>query len=482
MLTVLLSFIFAQSSAFALPAFPGAEGFGTDTPGGRGGKVFEVTNLNDSGSGSLRACVQASGSRICVFRVGGLIDLQSSLAINSPYITIAGQTAPGGGITLKSSAGGIAVNVATHDVVIRYISLRPGPGGQNQALAIWKNGGTDVYNIVVDHCSMSWATDEVATSWYGPFDYTIQWSIISEGLDCSTHPKGCHSKGMMIGGYAGSESKNTIGARNATTHHNLIAHSAERGPLIQMCGTAQIVNNVVYNPRWTFSHQQDNCIIPNTPSTINWIGNYHKKGPDSTSNTDLKVIPSDEGVYSGGARVYVKGNIGPSRPSDSQPDSYWVDSGSRSFIIDTPAPAPAITMTDALTAYNNVLADAGNSQGLNCDGTWYNRRDGIDTRVANDVKNGTGHIIDDPSEVGGWITPAAGTACADSDHDGMPNAWEIANGLNPNDPSDANQDFDGDGYTNLEEYLNGTDPRLASKNNNNPLEPPTGLRIVGSYP
>ena len=479
-LTLLLSmvvlFVVLPNPVFALPAFPGAEGFGSDTAGGRGGKVFEVTNLNDSGAGSLRECVAASGPRICIFKTGGTITLNSSLTITNPYITIAGQTAPGGGITLKHMSGGIGITVATHDVIIRYIASRPGPGGQNQAIAIWKNGGTDVHNIMIDHCSMSWATDEVFTSWYGPFDYTVQWSIISEGLDCSSHPKGCHSKGMMIGGYAGSESKNTRGAENASVHHNLLAHIAERGPLMQLCGPAQVVNNITYNPRWTFAHQQDNCIIPPFNNTINWIGNYHKKGPDSTSNADLKVVPSDAGVYSGGSKVYVKGNIGPSRASDTLPDSDWVNSGSRSFIVATPIDAPFITTTDALTAYDQVLVEAGNTKGLNCDGTWFARRDAIDTRVVDDVENGTGHIIDDPSQVGGWVSIAAGTSCPDSDHDGTPDEWETIYNFNPNDPSDNNQDADNDGYTNLEEYLNGTDPQQVA-NSKIPPRRPTGLTL-----
>jgi len=440
----------------ALPAFPGAEGFGAYTVGGRGGRVIEVTNLSDSGNGSLRACVVAQGPRICVFRTGGLIQLDTSLTVTQPYITIAGQTAPGGGITLKpaGSNGFTLLNIQTHDVILRYISSRPGPGGSNNALLIAHNG-TPIYNIVVDHCSFSWATDEVLTTWYRVYDTTIQWSIISEGLDCSTHPKGCHSKGLMVGGYAGSESKDGIGSENITAHHNLIVHNGERGPLVQVCGVAQMINNVTYNSYWTFSHQQDNCIIPNTPSTVNWIGNYHKRGSDSTSNTDLKMIPSDEGNYSGGGRIYVKGNIGPSRTDDGQPESYWVDSGSRSHIVTSPAPAPSVNATDALTAYEDVLVGAGNNRGLACDGSWFDRRDSIDTRIVNDVKNGTGHIIDDPSEVGGWITPVSGTACPDGDHDGMPEEWELAIGLDPAS-DDSALDQDHDGYTNIEEYLNGT--------------------------
>lgn len=448
--------IASVNAAIAPVAFPGAEGFGANTMGGRGGKIFEVVNLNDSGSGSLRACVDAAGARTCVFRIGGLIQLQSPLSIRNPYITIAGQTAPGGGITLKKTAGGDTFLIKTHDVILRYVTFRPGPGGSNHGTQIASND-TAIYNIMIDHCTFSWGVDSDIETWYRVYDTSIQWSIISEALDCSTHPKGCHSKGIMIGGYAGNENNNTKGSEAISVHHNLIAHVGERAPLLQICGIAQIINNISYNPYWTFAHQQNNC--PGFVSYVNWIGNYHKKGPDSTSSTDLKVIPADSGnPAGGGTKVYVQGNIGPSRTDNSQPDSNWVSSGSRSYIVADPASGPAITTTDAQTAYTSVLADAGNNAGLSCAGAWIARRDAIDTRIVNDVINGTGHIIDDPSQVGGWITPASGAPCADGDHDGMPDVWEIKYGFNPNNYSDANTDADGDGYTNLEEYMNVTVP------------------------
>ena len=454
-------------AALTPSAFPGAEGFGANSLGGRGGKIFEVVNLNDSGTGSLRACVEASGARMCVFRTGGLINLQSTLKITNPYITIAGQTAPGGGITLKTTGSGAdTLDIATHDVVVRYLTFRPGPGGENHGSQIASNG-VALYNIIIDHATFSWGVDSNIETWYRVYNTTIQWSIISEALDCSTHSKGCHSKGLMIGGYAGSESKNTKGSENISVLHNLMAHAGERGPLLQVCGIAQIINNVTYNPYWTFAHQQNNC--PGFVSYVNWIGNYHKKGPDSTSNSDLKVIPADSGSPAGGgAQVYVQGNIGPSRTSNSQPESNWVDSGSRSFIVTTPATAPTVTTTDAQAAYNDVLADAGNDKALSCEGTWTSRRDPIDARIVNEVKNGTGSIIDDPSQVGGWITPAAGVGCIDSDHDGMPDVWEVKYGLNPNDATDGSKDTNGNGYTNVEEYFNGTDPGSSIPPTNNP--------------
>jgi len=439
------------------PAFPGAEGFGENTVGGRGGIIYEVTNLNDAGAGSLRACIEASGARTCVFRTGGLIVLQSPLRIVNPYITIAGQTAPGGGITLTKASGGDVFSTQTHDVIIRYISARPGPGGENHANQIAKNG-VELYNIIIDHNSLSWGVDSNIETWYRVREATIQWSIISEGLNDSTHSKGPHSKGLMIGGYKGSESGGK-GSENISVLNNLMAHNAERNPLMQLCGIAQVINNTTYNPQWTFSHQQLNCTLGE--SYVNWINNYHKKGPSSTSNSDLKVIPTDDGTWSLG-KVYVKGNIGPNRPNDTLPESKWVEvkpGAPAGVIVSSPAPAPAVNSSTAIDAYNNVLADggAGNSRGLDCNGNWYNRRDSIDARVVNEVKTGTGKIIDDPSQVGGWIVPAAGVPCVDTDHDGMPNTWEQMYGFNPNTP-DGSADKDGDGYTNVEEYFNATNP------------------------
>jgi hypothetical protein len=463
-LVVVFAMLAAQRApvhAASAIAFPGAQGFGASTIGGRGGRVYEVTNTNDSGPGSLRSCVEASGPRVCIFRTGGLITVSTPLHVRSPYITIAGQTAPGGGITIRATGGSDVFSTETSQVIMRYLSIRPGPGGSDHGDAI-ASSGTALSNIMLDHMTYSWGVDSNFETWYRVANFTLQWSIISEALNCSTHPKGCHSKGLMLGGYAGSESKNSKGSENISVLHNLMAHDGERTPLFEICGTAQVVNNVSYNPFWTFAHQQDNCYVPSSGSPyisrINWIGNYHKRGPDSTSSTDLKVIPADDGVYSGGAQVYVRGNIGPSRPSNARPDSDWVEAGSRRFIVSTPATAPVVTITDAFTAYAAVLNGAGNSRGLDCSGNWYGRRDAIDARVVRDVKNGTGHIIDDPSQVGGWIRPAAGTPCTDGDHDGMPDAWELKYGMNPANAADGPIDTDGDGYTNLEEYLNGTSP------------------------
>ena len=424
-------------------AFPGAEGFGANAVGGRGGGVIEVTNLNDHGPGSLRAAVNASGPRLVVFRVGGTIELDSSIEIRNPYITIAGQTAPGQGITLKNSPKNAKtpLKIETHDAIVRYIRSRPGSNpnetGTLDAITIANESG-DVYNVIVDHSSFSWATDEVSNVYYAAHDITVQWSILGEGLDCATHiehgVRQCHSMGMLLG---------SVGSRDLSIHHNLFAHNRHRNPRIKTMGTTDVVNNVVYNSGsgngWrapTYAHG-GRAVVP-----VNYIANYFKPGPDSGSAEWF--IDTAEVV-----EVYIGGNIVPKAVID--PDS-------RDMLVGTRHPAAPITTTSALAAYSRVLAEAGASRGLNCDGTFYATRDRVDERIVNDVKQGTGRIIDDPSEVGGWPNLVGGIPCADSDHDGMPDEFETLYGLDPTDASDGPADSDGDGYTNVEEFLNSTAP------------------------
>ena len=437
-----------------IPVFPGAEGFGSMTIGGRGGQIIEVTNLNDSGPGSLRAAISAEGKRTVVFRVAGTIELESSLVITNPYITIAGQTAPGEGITLRdiNSAVDALMRIETHDVVVRYLTLRAGPPSAGDAMMIQASNAHDTYNVMIDHNSMSWAVDRDLATWYDVHEISIQWNIFSEGLNCSIHPKGCHSKGVLIGGYASDENKNNPGANNISLHHNLMAHDGERNPYIEAAGVVDVVNNVAYNPFGTFSHID--MVDQLVPDLVNYIGNYYKPGPDTEVKYGIRAI--NPGTP--GAGIYVQGNIGPQREDDSQPEINIITPDSRQFVVSKPFPADPITTTTALQAYDQVLAGAGANMGLNCDGTFLPRRDAIDTRIVKEVQDGTGKIINDPSEVGGWLTIPPADPCADSDHDGMPDLWEQKYGFNPTNPSDGSTDTDGDGYTNFEEFLNGTNP------------------------
>ena len=420
-----------SGAAHSLPAFPGAEGFGSGTPGGRGGKVIEVTNLNDSGPGSLRTALTSVGPRIVVFRVAGTIVLKSKIDVKNPYLTVAGQTAPGGGITIRNDPanGKMPLLIATHDVVLRYLRIRPGPSTNDSG----NLDGVDLgsYNIIVDHCSVSWSTDENFTGG-GAHDVTVQWSIISEGLNKSTSPKGAHSKGLLF---------REPGADHISVHHNLLAHNDDRNPNINAPGVLDFVNNVVYNARrWT--EIKDEFGEPN----VNVVNNYYKLG----ANTDPKKYEVFYYYYSGlHPQVYVKGNIGFHRATDSLPQDALVEPASRWMLVNSPFPAPAVTTYSALDAYTKVLAEAGAA---------LPKRDVHDARVVKDVINKTGKYLDNPSQVGGWAVMEPGTAPADTDHDAMPDSWETAQGFNPNNNADGRLDTDGDGYTNVEECLNKTDP------------------------
>ena len=242
----------ASSPAFGgLPAFPGAEGEGAGSIGGRGGTVIEITNLNDSGSGSFRACVTASGPRTCVFRTGGTIALASDVHITNPYLTIAGQTAPGGGITIKGPVMERMIFVQTHDVIIRYVRLRPGPTASPSCCggAIEASNGSS--NVIIDHVSMSWAVDQNANVWYDSTNVTYQWDIISEPLNCSNHSgtgKQCHAYNMILGDGWLDDSGNCMPGgctfNRVSVHHNLFSEVTERNPRIET-GPINVVNNVI---------------------------------------------------------------------------------------------------------------------------------------------------------------------------------------------------------------------------------------------
>ena len=436
-----------------LLAFPGAEGYGAETVGGRGGRVIEVTTLSDSGAGSLRACVESSGPRICIFRIGGTIELMTRLDVINPYLTIAGQVAPGGGITLKTHSsnpkGLLVVRDTAHDVIIRYIRVRTGVGGSNGDTL---DGITiNAKNVIVDHVSASWGVDETVNTWYPTAqNITIQWSIISEALSNANHPKGEHSKGFLMGEFN----------KNVTVHHTLFAHNMDRHPEIKgdPTGVLESINNVIYNFGDRTTLVSDN----NGVAKANIIGNFYKKGPSSPDKYEIYYYNS----VGAGVRMFVKGNIGPHRANDTNKSFVRTSAGEWSVVsTDTPdaylvqtqftgAKKP-VTIQTATEAYDEVIADSGNSRMLQCDGNWTARRDAVDTRVINDVKNGTGKIIDNPSQVGGWPPLAAGTPCADADKDGMFDEWETKT-FGSITSSSGTTDKDGDGYTDLEEFLNSS--------------------------
>jgi pectate lyase len=419
----------------AMPAFPGAEGFGAASLGGRGGRTIEVTNLNDSGAGSLRAAIAASGPRTIVFRVGGTIALNTPLTISQPYVTIAGQTAPGGGICLRNGANKRpSVMVTTHDVVMRFLRIRPGVGGATfpndvvRAITVTNSGTTPPYNVVIDHCSLSWGIDTDATVGGTSHDVTVQWCIISEGLKNSVHLEGPHSRGLSI----------RDNSKNVTAHHNLLAHNTYRNPEISNVGPTQLVNNVMYNYETKAISSSD---VMKVQVPFSATSNLIKAGPNSGDHHEIELHP----MTGGGWAVYASHNIGPYRTSDTMPDSASLSTADGKYLVPTPPFAmPFVTTSSATDALVAVLARAGAT---------FPSRDTVDGRVANEVATGTGSIIDDPSQIGGYPLLAAGTAPVDSDHDGIPDDWEIAHGLNPNDPTDAAK-IAPNGYTWLENYLN----------------------------
>jgi pectate lyase len=420
-----------------VPAFPGAQGFGSTTPGGRGGRVIAVTNLEPEGPGSFREACEADGPRIVIFRVGGTITLENKIVIQNPFITIAGQTAPGDGICIK----GAALQIATHDVIVRGLRIRigdgPGPEPSNRdALAI-ANRTTKPYNIIIDHCSLSWAIDENLQLWYPCNNITIQWCIISEGLHNSLHPKRPHSCGLIIGNYA----------KNISAHHNLFAHNDGRSPLMKQGSESEFINNVVYNWGDFGASRVSNWEKHDATIKANIISNYYIPG----TNSSIKPIDlqAPERLRKG-TKIFVKDNIGPGRMSDDI-DDWALVSGDEKFRANQLAiPLSNVSIVSASSAYEQVIKYAG---------AVTPKRDTVDQRVIYSVINKTGQIIDSQRDVGGWPHYAGGEPPPDRDGDGMPDEWERAQGLNPNDAADGALDLDGDVYTNVEEFLNQTDPK-----------------------
>ena len=418
-------------------AFPGAEGFGAYAQGGRGGRVLHVTNLDDDGPGSLRWAVEQKGPRTVVFKVSGTVELKSALDIANPFITLAGQTAPGDGICIK----GGTVRIRTHDVVVRYLRFRLGDGRHGQGTLQGKDAldisaGTD---IIVDHCSASWSLDEVLSVSSRDPDLTrvtVQWCFITEALNPSRH-----GFGSLIRGTRGAQ---------YSFHHNLYAHNFGRNPRPGNYDSnphdrdpegllLDFRNNVIYN--WGGAHagyNQDTVSV----TRLNYVGNYLVPGADSAP---VSVAYQTGSPFD---RAFFAGN----RFADRMPDdpwtlvkfnAAWMDTEINAYKQAGPHAAAVVQPEDAAAAYARVLQSGGANRP---------RRDAVDTRIVDDVRNRTGRIIKSQEEVGGWPTLVSLPAPADRDRDGMPDAWEIAHGLNPDDPADRNS-VDKNGCTRLEIYL-----------------------------
>jgi polygalacturonase len=441
--TVLTS-IFAVYSVASQPlAFPTAEGFGRYASGGRGGKVLFVDNLNDNGDGSLRKAIKSKGARTIIFRVSGTIFLESELVINNDSITIAGQTAPGDGICIAN----YPVKISADNVIIRYMRFRMGDLKKTEDDAL---GGARCRNIIIDHCSLSWSTDECG-SFYDNEDFTLQWCILSESLCRSVHVKGAHGYGGIWGG------------KKATFHHNLLAHHSSRNP--RFCGAryhestkeselADFRNNVIYNWGFNSSYAGEN-------GKYNIVNNYYKPGPATNVNVRHRILEAwqseDKNGFHDFGKFYISGNIVDGNPEVSVDNWKGVDYlPVKKNIIDSalvrskiPFDYQITTQHTALQAYEAVLQQAGASL----------VRDAVDQRIVDEVRNGTytyGNrgIIDSQSDVGGWITLSSLPCPEDGDGDGIPDAWEDAHGLNKKDKKDGNLYTLSSDYTNLEMYLN----------------------------
>jgi pectate lyase len=422
---------FRSDPGSVIPSFPGAEGFGATTPGGRGGKVIAVTNLSDDGPGSFRAACEAEGPRIVVFRVSGLITLTRKLIIKNPYITIAGQTAPGDGICLRN----FTFLIATHDVVVRYLRSRLGDLTAQEDDSITLGAGAK--NVVIDHCSATWSIDEDLSLAGDVSNVTVQWCLIAEGLNHSKHVKGAHGYGSL------SRANGPV-----TWHHNLWAHNVSRNPRLgdnygrPPYPTFDVRNNVIYDYGEIASGLTQGVL------KVNYVANYIRPGPNSKAMTPIHIGgPSD-------LSFYVKDNIFEGNDKLTTDNSQFFDpvviDGTRQVqTVDQPFAAPAVKSASARAALEAVLSDVGAS---------LPRRDSVDARIVDEVRQHRGSIIDSQQQVGGWPELKSAPAPKDSDGDGMPDEWERRYGLNPSAPSDANLDKDHDGYTNIEEYLNSTDP------------------------
>lgn len=428
-------------------AFAGAEGYGRFAVGGRGGKVVEVTNLNDSGPGSLRDAVdQPIGPRTIVFNVSGNIKLQSRLVVNQPYITIAGQTAPGEGITISKAPVGLTGN----DGVIRFLKVRIGGGTTYDGMGL-----TGANHSIIDHCSISWTIDESFSS-RGSHNITLQRTLISEALNIAGHDK--YPTGKMHG-YAA-----TIGGDIGSFHHNLLAHNEGRNWSIggglngdgYYGGKLDIRNNVVYN----WGHRTTD----GGASEVNFVNNFYKPGVSTKIFVALNA--QIEGVGKGKQQYYFDGNVMPGYFNEKNQDKGRKFTISNKAIVDYPVYLPKpffesyVNMQSASAAYKNVLSDVGANQPF---------FDKHDNRIVDETlkgtftykgsKSGLGGLIDNEADAGGFpnFTNETRPTDWDTDHDGLPNWWEKAFGLNENskagDFSDANLDNDKDGFTQLDDYL-----------------------------
>lgn len=408
-----------------LEAFPGALGYGRYAKGGRDGAIIAVTSLADSGPGTLRACIDASGPRTCIFRVGGVIRWTTERPIiRNPYITIAGQTAPGGGILITHAGDKYGVTPVvvknTHDVIIRHIRVRLDNRGKTRAVdsgIIIENSR----NIIVDHVSVSWAEDETIGGQGQNDNITISNSILAEGLRR-------HDKCALL-------SSDPTSSQNLTFIGNICAHNGDRNPDVNFHpgSCVDIINNILYNARSDFVEVWEQ----HGGSPVNIVGNYFKSGPNMIPGR--YIIARQSVKATGRARIYEAGNHIEGMIEREPPPNV------REALVKTPTCRIASPVIDAKLAYDRALTGSGAFP-----------RDAVDVRLVNEVRHGIGRIRHAPG-----VLPeiAAGTPYADSDGDGMSDAWELAHGTDVH-RNDAWEDVDHDRWPNLDEFLDYAHQRL----------------------
>ena len=436
-----------------LIAFPGAEGFGKYTTGGRGGKVFIVSNLNNDGPGSIREALKGNDPRMIVFSVSGIIHLLTPLHITS-NVTIAGQTAPGDGICMADRP----VVMKGNNIIVRFIRFRMGDRFQHGGM-VHGSGSDDAFSgtgnkhVIIDHCSMSWSTDEVCSVYAGDSS-TLQWNFITEPLNYSYHFE-TGDKDYEQHGYGG-----ILGGAHMSFHHNLFAHCVSRTPRFdgQRNIPSEFVdyrNNVIYN--W-----KSNNVYAGEGGSYNLVNNYYKSGPSTGKSVMYRVLNPFKRIpdlpY---GKFFVQGNYVDGSPEVSADNWLGVvmDKGTAADAQAAKAltafPAENIKTNTAAEAYRLVLQQGGASRPA---------RDTLDQRIVNDVKNRYGRIIDVQGgyphgtsyalTVNAWPYLRSAKALSDADKDGMPDAYEKAQRLNPADPADAAAVSAGNNYTNIEHYIN----------------------------
>jgi pectate lyase len=451
-------------------AFPTAEGFGAGAAGGRGGRVIEVTNLDDSGPGSLRAAMEASGPRICVFRVSGTIILKSAIQVRTPFLTVAGQTSPGG-VQIRGDGNpegdwGVWFVNGAHDIVLRHLRVRMGSNLKHDAgnnILCYGTAEPGVHDVIVDHCSVAWGSD-TQLDWYGSFlnRATFQWNLIGECF-----------MGQHVGG--------NRAPKNVTLHHNLYASLGSRTPLMQHADVFDFRNNVIYN--WGGNNASvfgqfalNSSAFGNVAENL-WIAGPEGGEPYINVGNGGPVRIDGKRAEAGGTKIFLSGNRGPRSPQGS--DNDWVGHGVNTwdyyefehdgtthlveqsqYDAGKPFPAPEISTDPVPKLLDKMLATVGACKPS---------RDAIDERIVKSVRENGGTSRRDTT--GPWPDLATGAPAppADSDHDGMPDAWETAHGLDPASPADGPR-VAANGYTNVENYLN----ELAG----DPVPPPREVSVT----